>query len=223
MKRLLAGIAHFRKKIRPGYRETFAKLALGQKPDCLFVACSDSRVAPNLFASSDPGDLFVIRNPGNIVAPGGPGGKSQADESEAGALEFALLRLEVPDIVVCGHSECGAMRAICGDLSLDGAPNLQSWLRHAEKALKLPPNVEFDTRLPRHNLVAQANALAQLENLRSYPIVAELERRQRLRLHAWYFDIAMAEVQAYDADSRRFMVIDEAHARRMIARLVRRK
>ncbi|MBK8206803.1 MAG: carbonic anhydrase [Planctomycetes bacterium] len=219
MKRLLQGIAHFHKNVRPGVRETFAKLALGQKPDCLFIACSDSRVVPNLFASSDPGDLFVIRNPGNIVAPSDESGKSQADESEAGAIEFALMHLGVPDIVVCGHSECAAMRALCGEMNLEGADHLQAWLRHAEEALKDRPEITLDSTQARHNFVGQMNALVQLDNLRSYPFVAEQERAGKLRLHAWWFDIANAEVQAYDPGTKRFHVIDETHAIKLISRL----
>ncbi len=219
MKRLLRGIAHFHKNVRPSVRETFAKLALGQKPDCLFIACSDSRVVPNLFASSDAGDLFVIRNPGNIVAPCDKSGKSQGDESEAGAIEFALMQLAVPDIVVCGHSECGAMRALCGELHVAGADHLQAWLRHAQDALKDRPDALLDTLQARHNFVGQMNALVQLDNLRSYPFVAAQERAGKLRLHAWWFDIANAEVQAYDPGTNRFHVIDETHAATLIARL----
>lgn len=219
MKRLLQGIAHFHKNVRPTVRETFAKLALGQKPDCLFIACSDSRVVPNLFASSDPGDLFVIRNPGNIVAPCDADGKSQADESEAGAIEFALMHLGVPDIVVCGHSECGAMRALCGEVHLGEAEHLQSWLRHAEAALAARPGAHLDSHQARHNLVGQLNVLTQLDNLRSYPFVAERERTGRLRLHAWWFDIANAEVHVFDPKYGRFHVIDEARAALLIQEL----
>src|SRR3954463_6334170 len=112
MKKLIEGIVEFRRKVRPEYRETFARLALGQAPDTLFIACSDSRVVPNTFASADPGDLFVIRNVGNLIAPAGEDGLSQSDESEAAAIEFALETLNASDIIVCGHSECGAMQAV---------------------------------------------------------------------------------------------------------------
>lgn len=219
MKRLLEGIAHFYRHVRPTCRHTFARLAQGQTPDCLFIACSDSRVVPNLFASSDPGDLFVIRNPGNIVAPCGIEGRSQADESEAGAIEFALMHLDVPDIVVCGHSGCGAMRAICGEMDLGDASNLRAWLRHADASLTVPPGFEFDPALSQADLASQVNTFVQLDNLRSYPFVAERERAGRLRLHAWWFDIGNAEVEAYDPGTRRFKVIDDRHAHELIARL----
>src|SRR5712691_7179979 len=112
MKKLIQGIIDFRKHRIADYREKFSKLALGQSPDTLFIACSDSRVVPNLFASADPGDLFVIRNVGNIIAPADREGRSQSDESEAAAMEFSIEKLNVTDIIVCGHSECGAMQAI---------------------------------------------------------------------------------------------------------------
>src|SRR5260221_13880361 len=112
MKKLVKGIIDFRRKGLPGYREKFGHLALGQSPDTLFIACSDSRVVPNLFASANPGDLFVIRNVGNLIPPCGPRGRSLSDESEAAAIEFAIETLKITDIIVCGHSECGAMRAL---------------------------------------------------------------------------------------------------------------
>src|ERR1041384_7022651 len=114
MKKLIQGIIDFRRKLKPEMRATFARLALGQKPDALFIACSDSRVAPNVFASTNPGDLFVVRNVGNIIPPCGVMGNSVADESEAAAIEFAVTRLNVRDIIICGHSECGAMQALVG-------------------------------------------------------------------------------------------------------------
>src|SRR5881394_3962269 len=105
MKKLVHGIVDFRKNVRPRYKDTFAQLALGQSPDTLFIACSDSRVVPNLFASTNPGDLFVVRNVGNLIPPCDSKGVSIADESEAAAVEFAVLTLQVRDIVICGHSE----------------------------------------------------------------------------------------------------------------------
>src|ERR1700693_2569793 len=106
MIKLIKGIVTFRRHVRPGYRKQFAHLALGQSPDTLFIACSDSRVVPNSFASTDPGDLFVIRNVGNLIPPCDQDGYSQADESEWAAIEFAIFALNVSDIIVCGHSEC---------------------------------------------------------------------------------------------------------------------
>lgn len=205
MQKLLNGIVEFRKKVRPSYQAKFAKLALGQTPDCLFFACSDSRVVPNLFASTDPGDLFVVRNIGNLVPPCQPDGRSVADVSEAAAIEFALLTPSVRDIVVCGHSECGAMRAVLDPQQQEGWPNLRDWLAVANDALG---QMEISPLLSEgwapHNRLAQINVLQQVENLRTYPVVRERIAAGTLGLHAWWFDLTKAEVLAFDANERRF-------------------
>jgi carbonic anhydrase len=220
VKKLIRGIVEFRQKVRPGVRETFARLALGQSPDALLIACSDSRVVPNLFASTEPGDLFVIRNPANIISPCGADGRSVSDESEAAAIEFSTLILNVRDIIVCGHSECGAMRMLWEDQKNALAPHLHAWLRHAEGALReVREGARAPGTLAPHNQLSQVNVLRQMDHLRTYPIVRERLQAGRLRLHAWWFDIAEAEVLCYDEKARRFVVIDEAEAERLIARL----
>src|SRR5882672_9682895 len=172
MKKLIQGIMEFRKNVRADYREKFAKLALGQDPDALLISCSDSRVAVNVFASTEPGDLFVVRNPGNIIAPCGQDGRSVNDDAEAAAIEFATLALNVSDIIVCGHSECGAMRMLLGDNADLPAPHLKDWMKHADRALR---QVKRGVRMPGewalHNHLSQLNVLRQIDNLYTYPIV----------------------------------------------------
>jgi len=220
VKKLIRGIVEFRKNVRPGYRETFKRLASGQAPDALFIACSDSRVVPNLFASSEPGDLFVVRNVGNIIAPCGEDGRSVGAEAEAAAIEFSTLALDVSDIIVCGHSECGAMRALLDRRDALLAPHLCAWLRHAEAALrKVDDGVRMNADLPLHNHLSQLNVLEQMEHLRTYPIVRDREGAGRLKLHGWWFDIAMAEVLAFEETQGRFVVIDEDEGARIVERL----
>jgi carbonic anhydrase len=220
MKKLLNGIVDFRKNVRPLVKDTFAQLALGQRPDTLFIACSDSRVVPNLFASSDPGDLFVIRNVGNLIPPCGDDGHSTADESEAAAIEFALLSLPVTSIVVCGHSECGAMDFLSRGQERGDAPNLTSWLRHGRDSVKmLESGVRTDASLQRHNLLSQLNVLAQIEHLKTYPLVRERVAQGRLRLHGWWFDIKEANVYEYEHDEQGFHLIDSTYARVLLERL----
>src|SRR5690349_18694480 len=125
MRKLVHGIVDFRSKSTDEQRELFAKLALGQSPDAMFVCCSDSRVAPNVFASTDPGDLFVVRNVGNMIPDCDHFGKSISDRSEAAAIEFAVAQLSVRDIIICGHSECGAMRALIKGVENLSWPNLK--------------------------------------------------------------------------------------------------
>jgi carbonic anhydrase len=206
--------------VRPAYAETFARLALTQAPDCLMVACSDSRVVPNLFASTDPGDLFVVRNVGNFVPPFAPDAR---DRSAGAAVEFSTEVLGVGDVVVVGHSECGAMRAVLGSALPEGAPNLRSWLelgrpalehlhRHDAAAEGEELGVPIAPGLPQHDRLSQLNVLQQLENLRTYPGVAARIAAGKLKLHAWWFDIAHADVLAWHHGRRRFEPIDEPTA-----------
>jgi carbonic anhydrase len=218
MKKLVNGIVEFRLNMLPKYREKFAQLAHGQSPDTLFIACSDSRVAPNWFASTDPGDLFVVRNVGNIIVPCcGTNGHSTADESEAAAIEFAILNLNVKDIIVCGHSDCGAMHALLAGRDKVEAPHLRAWLRHGEEALVDLPKASGS--LSRVNKLSQINVLQQLAHLRSYPVVKERLSEGRLKLHGWWFELSTANVYNYEEDLAEFVLIDEKEAARILARL----
>ena len=222
MKKLLRGIVEFQKNVRPGYRETFARLALGQKPDTLFISCSDSRVDPSLFASTDPGDLFAVRNVGNIIAPAGRGGRSVGDLSEASAIEYATLVLGVQNIIVCGHSSCGAMKAILEGRRFlpDEAPNLHDWLHYGEDALRwLKEGFHKNTTIPAYDQLSQLNVLMQLRHLETYPTVDERLRSGKLTLHGWWFDIGTANVQAYEEQEGHFVTIDEVEAARIYRRL----
>ena len=220
MEKLIRGIVEFRRNVRPEYRETFARLALGQSPDTLFIACSDSRVVPNLFASADPGDLFVIRNVGNLIPPAGEDGISQSDESEAAAVEFALAKLKVRDVIVCGHSECGAMQALIGGRDNVEPSHLQSWLRHGDGALdQWSGGHAPDKSLSPHNQLSQLNVLSQLEHLKTYPLVRASLKAKTLRLHGWWFELKNADVYAYEQTPNRFVLIDSTEAEGLISRL----
>ncbi|HEX8440871.1 carbonic anhydrase, partial [Archangium sp.] len=172
MKKLVQGLLDFQRHGLPAYRSTFARLAHGQTPDCLFIACSDSRVVPNLFVSTDPGDLFVMRNVGNMVPPSDSAGLSLSDRSEAAALEFSLLTLPVKDIVVCGHSGCGAMKAILSGYNDQKTPNLSSWLDVGRPALAaFERGGKVGEGLAPADRLSQLSVLQQLEHLRTYPLV----------------------------------------------------
>ncbi len=213
MKKLLNGIVDFRKNVRPAVKDTFALLALGQRPDTLFIACSDSRVVPNLFASTEPGDLFVIRNVGNLIPPYSEGNSGPHFGSEAAAIQFALATLPITEIVVCGHSECGAIGALARGETSDETPALSCWLRHGQGSLKkLAAGARLGNHLERHNQLSQINVLEQLEHLKSYPLVQERLASRKLRLHGWYFDIKGAEVYEYEPSEERFHLIDETYA-----------
>lgn len=203
----------FRKGLLPEYRKAFARLALGQKPDALFIACSDSRVAVNVFASTDPGDLFVVRNIGNMVPPlediGG-----ETEDSSVAALEFALNNLSVPSIVICGHSECGAMEAIAGGRKNVKTPNLRNWLRFGDLAWQRCQ--AKGSELAPHNHLSQENVLLQVEHLKSYPQVRERIAAKKLQIHALWFELSQADVYIYDQDLKKFVLIDEEHVAKIL-------
>lgn len=207
MKKLVKGIIEFRQKVLPEYREKFVQLAKGQSPDSLFITCSDSRVAPNWFASTDPGDLFVIRNVGNLIPSCGEDGHSTADESEAAAIEFAIMNLNVSDVIICGHSDCGAMHALLNGREKVKAPNLNAWLRHGEPSLnRLNASGTQDKHV---NTLSQINVLQQIEHLLSYPIVKERVASKQLRVHGWWFELSTANVYSFDQKTGDFVLIDE--------------
>lgn len=220
MKKLVQGLLDFQRHGLPAYRSTFARLAQGQAPDCLFIACADSRVVPNLFASTNPGDLFVMRNVGNMVPPSDAKGLSLSDRSEAAALEFSLLTLPVKDIVVCGHSGCGAMKAILSGYNDQKTPNLSSWLDVGRPAMAaFERGGKVGEGLAPHDRLSQLSVLQQLENLRTYPLVRERLAAGTVRLHGWWFDIGQARVHVYRPDLERFTPIDEVEGERMLAEL----
>ncbi len=219
MKKLIEGIVEFRRKSQVGYREAFGRLATGQAPDTLFIACSDSRVVPNTFASTNPGDLFVLRNVGNLIPPCDKHGHSISDESEGAAIEYSVLNLKVSDIIVCGHSECAAMRALVGDRNKVQMPNLKSWLRHGDPAVdRLRSGVVMDFSLSEHNQLSQLNVLLQIEHVKSYPAVKKRIDEGSLAIHGWWFDIAKADVYAYEDAFKKFVLIDEEEAERILQR-----
>jgi carbonic anhydrase len=206
MNKLIRGIIQFRETQRDGLIETFQRLALGQQPDALFIACSDSRMAVNVFASTDPGDLFVLRNVGNLVPPNG----HPAATGTAAAVEFAVDSLRVRHIIVCGHSDCGAIRALCkGPESLPEGP-LRAWLEIAATG-------ESQGLNPAE--VSRRNVLAQLEHLREYPSVAAAISERELRLHGLWFDIMQLDVQYYEEHSGRWTVLDAVNGARILSQI----
>ncbi len=217
MKKLIQGIVDFRKGLTQESRDLFAKLAVGQKPDVLFIGCSDSRVVPNLFASTDPGDLFVIRNVGNLIPPVSD---SEQDNSVFAAIEFSVMSLNVADIVVCGHSECGAMQALAQGIENCSFPHVRSWLKHGvESANKVRQGMIIDPALSEHNQISQVNVLEQIEHLKTYPIIRERLEKKQLRIHGWWFDIARADVYCYEQLASHFVLMDEEESKLILQRL----
>jgi carbonic anhydrase len=210
MKKLIDGILDFRKNVLPSKIDLFSRLANGQAPDALFITCSDSRVAPNWFISTDPGDLFVIRNVGNLIPPGNLD-YADSEHSVAAALEFSILNLDVKDVVVCGHSGCGAMHALCGGIENVKSYNLKTWLRFGEPSLWVNHDFTPDENLTEQDKLSQKNVLQQMAHLKTYPMIAEKIKNKKLRLHAWWFEIAKGAVHAFDEKKKQFVLVDETN------------
>jgi carbonic anhydrase len=211
MQRLIEGVHKFRNAEFGNYRGLFRKLSTeGQNPHTLFITCCDSRVLAELITQSKPGDLFVVKNIGNIIPPTTVHGSTN---STAAAIEFAVGMSSVTDIVVCGHSQCGAISALLGETPVrSNAPHLREWLSLVEPVrLTIEKNyTHLKAMEARRNAAAEENVLFSLANLRSYQCVQERLADGSLRLHGWFFKIATAELFAYDPESRQFHSIADA-------------
>ncbi len=202
MKKLIRGLDKFRQTYVSNHQELLEQLSHGQTPRVLFVTCSDSRVAPNLITDTDVGELFVIRNAGNIIPPYGA-----ANGGEGGTIEYAVSALGIEQIVVCGHSNCGAMKGLLklNKLQKD-MPLVYDWLKHAESTRRLVeanyPHYEGDDLI--EVLVAE-NVLIQIDNLKTYPSVRAKLHQGRLKIYAWIYNIETGNVLAYDARTHTYI------------------
>ncbi len=205
MQRLIEGVHKFRSDQFGNYRKLFRKLSQeGQNPHTLFITCSDSRVLAELITQSKPGDLFVVKNVGNIVPPSSVMGDTN---STAAAIEFAVENLRVSDIVICGHSQCGAISALLGAAPVgNSTPHLRDWLKLASPVLDTLKTeyAHLTETSAREDAASEENVLFGLDNLHSYACVQNRLMDGSLRLHGWFFKIATAELFAYDPETRQF-------------------
>jgi carbonic anhydrase len=201
MDRLIEGHKHFLKEVFPGRRAQFHLLAEMQAPEWLFITCSDSRVLPDLILGTGPGDLFIARNAGNVVPIAG----GNVDGVTA-TIEYAVEVLRVKQAIVCGHSDCGAMKAALDHKSLESLPRAQRWLSHVEAAHshRQPLNPADGDSAELASLI-RGNVIAQLLNLRAQPSVAAAVAEGRLTVHGWYYDILSGRIEQYDEKMRRFL------------------
>ncbi|WP_268798660.1 carbonic anhydrase [Pseudomonas huanghezhanensis] len=207
LRQIVDGFKHFRTNIFPQREELFKKLATAQQPRAMFITCADSRISPELITHSSPGDLFVTRNVGNVVPPYGPmnGGVSTA-------IEYAVMALGVHHIIVCGHSDCGAMRAVLNPHTLEKMPTVKAWLRHAEVARTVvEDNCNCAGEKETMHVLTEENVIAQLQHLRTHPSVASKMASGQLFIHGWVYDIESSEIRAYDAEKDCFLPLDGDH------------
>ena len=210
MMKLIRGLHHFQSSVFLSHKTLFERLAQGQTPDALFITCSDSRISPSLLTQTKPGDLFILRNAGNIIPPH-PACGCEVCGGEAATIEFAVVALGVRDIIVCGHSHCGAVKGLMNPASLSALPATSAWLKHAEavrrNVLENYPGLDEAQAL---NVAIQENVLAQLENLRSHPCVAERLAAGTLNLHGWLYHFETGRVFVYQPDEGQFLPLSDA-------------
>jgi carbonic anhydrase len=201
MDRLIEGHKRFLAEVFPGRRDQFHLLSEGQAPEWLFITCSDSRVLPDLILGTGPGDLFITRNAGNVV----PVHSHEVDGVTA-TIEYAIEVLKVKSAILCGHSDCGALKAAINPTGLERMPKAKRWLSHVEAAFqhKQPLNSADGEHAELASLI-RGNVVAQLANLKAQPAVQRAVAEGRLTVHGWYYDILSGRIEEYDESDRRFV------------------
>ena len=206
MRKLIEGVRLFQRSVFASQRRLFERLASGQEPLALFITCSDSRIDPCLLTQTQPGELFILRNAGNIVPPYG-----QGSGGEAATIEYAICSLKVEEIIVCGHSHCGAMNGLLHPEQLGELPSVCQWLAHADSTAQImkenfPDVTETAARLTK---TVEENVLVQLENLRTHPSVVAALASDELKLHGWVYKFETGEVFEYAPDQRQYEVVGQ--------------
>jgi len=208
MNELIGRVFDFEKKTFPASSELFHKLAThGQEPKALMISCADSRIVPEQIMQAAPGDLFVCRNAGNIVPP-----YATQNGGVTSTVEYAVVALGIRDIIVCGHSDCGAMKALSNPVGLEAMPNVSAWLKHAVAAETVVstchPKLDGFERV---RAISLENVTAQLNHLRTHPSVAAAMARGELALHGWFVDIHEGQILGLDGETGEFVPLREDH------------
>jgi carbonic anhydrase len=202
MRKLIRGLQQFKSSYVSTHLELFEQLSHGQKPRVLFITCSDSRMDPNLITQAEVGELFVIRNAGNIVPPYGA-----AHGGEGASIEYAIQALDIEQVVICGHTHCGAMKGLLAPDNLrQEMPLVHDWLKHAEATRRLViDNYRTFQSEELLEIAIAENVLTQIENLKTYPIVHSRLYQGKLKIYGWIYHIETGEVLAYDPVSHAYV------------------
>lgn len=212
MPHFAAGVIRFQNEVYPQKKDLFEKLSKGQAPEALFITCSDSRIETAMITQTDPGELFICRNAGNIVPP-----HTNYTGGMTASIEFAAAALQVPHIVICGHTECGAMKGAMAPESLDGLPHVKEWLGYTRAAVAVVEEMAPDSDEQRMQMLLEQNVILQLQHLRTHPSVAARIAKGNLQLHGWVYDIKTGDVAAYNEELKRFESVDVHYAKEVAA------
>jgi len=214
MPKFAAGVVKFQNEIYPEKKELFEKLSKGQSPEALFITCSDSRIETAMITQTEPGELFICRNAGNIVPP-----HTNHTGGMTASLEFAVAALKVPNIVVCGHTECGAMKgAMNGPDGLEALPHIREWLGYSKAAVDIVKELGKDASdEERMQMLLEQNVVLQLQHLKTHPTVATALAKGAVKLHGWVYDIKTGGVTAFDEGQNKFVTVNERYAEEFAA------
>jgi carbonic anhydrase len=207
--KLVRGVAKFQAEVYPARRELFKELKRHQEPIAMFFTCADSRIDPAMLLQTHPGEVFTERTPGNIVPK-----YSEHVGGVTASMEYAMLVLRLPLIIVCGHTDCGVVKVLAEPERANGMPALQSWMRHSfesrDRLLREHPNVPEEEKI---QLLTEYNVLTQLENLKTHPAVASRVLSGELEIRGWIYDIGDGSVWEADPESGKFEMLDETKMR----------
>ena len=207
MKKLIDGFYRFQGDAFAQDKELFESLAAGQQPEALFITCSDSRIDPNYLTQTKPGELFVQRTAGNIVPA-----HASVDGGEAATIEYAVAALKVSDIVICGHSNCGAMGGLLNLDAVESMPAVRAYLDHAmaTRRIVLENHPQVTDPAEQLRLAVEQNVLVQLENLKTHPAVAAAVARGDVNLHGWVYEFETGEIFTHCSERAEFVALKEA-------------
>ncbi len=208
MSRFALGVIKFQREVFPEKQELFERLSTGQSPEALFITCSDSRIETAMLTQTDPGELFICRNAGNIVPP-----HTNQTGGMTASIEFAIGALRVPNIVICGHTECGAMKGAMNRDALTHLPHVREWLGYSQGAVDIVEALGAGkTEAERMKMLLEQNVILQLQHLKTHPTVAVAMAQNAVKLHGWVYDIKTGEVTAFDETTREWVPIEDRYA-----------
>ena len=211
MDKIAAGVMKFQREISAERRDLFRTLAAGQRPRALFITCSDSRIDPCLLTQTDPGELFICRNAGNIIPP-----HTHNTGAMTASIEYAVGALDVPHIIICGHSDCAALKGALQPEALEEFPHFKLWLGYAKAAtFVVRENAATLPAADQLRLLIQQNVVLQMQHLKTHPYVAARLAAGRTRIHGWVYDIGAGEVVAFDEPAGRFVPVAD-HYRELV-------
>jgi len=217
VKDVIKGVINFRSNVYPQRKDLFGTLAGGQNPDFLFITCSDSRIDPNLLTGSDPGDLFICRNAGNIIPP-----HSNETGGMTASIEYAVAVLGVRHIIVCGHTDCGAVKGALDMEGLNGLPHVKEWLGHCRSAMEIVRErngIASGSCLGHEHLyeAIEENVLQQVQHLRTHPVVAAKLATGKVAIHGWVYNIETGAIRCCSHNSTEFENFEQHYAEEIAA------